>query len=193
MCIRDSHILITPIGRHFICHHRILITPIGRYFIFEYPLLLWMQDTISLLNTGLSQNPRNKNQNSWKSTQLWWRPAASRLVQVKYVSSGFKKGDIYWIRTGWVVFLGKIKEYLACKQPNKQDKIPSKVTREGLKWKSDCSWKVSRNLVDMHQNGRFRWKVHNNIIRLRSFSSLGFGLGRHIRSCFTKKLQNAMS
>ena len=32
-----------------------------------------------------------------------------------------------------VVFLGKIKEYVACKQPNKEDKIPSKVTWEGLK------------------------------------------------------------
>ena len=35
-----------------------------------------------------------------------------------------------------VVFLGKIKEYVACKQPDKEDKIPSKVTREGSKCKS---------------------------------------------------------
>ena len=113
------------------------------------------------------------------------RPAGG-LIQVNYLASGFKKGDIYWIKNGRVVFLGKIKEYVACKQPNKKDKIPSKVTREGLKWKSDFSWKVSRNIVNMHQNRRFRWTVQNNIIKLRSFSSLRFGLGRHTRSFFTK-------
>ena len=40
---------------------------------------------------------------------------------------------------GRVVFLGKIKEYVACKQPNKDDKIKTKVTREGSKRKSDFS------------------------------------------------------
>ena len=34
---------------------------------------------------------------------------------------------------GQVVFLGKIKECLACKQPNKEDKLKTKLTWEGLK------------------------------------------------------------
>ena len=34
---------------------------------------------------------------------------------------------------GQVVFLGKIKACLACKQPNKEDKIKTKLTWEGLK------------------------------------------------------------
>ena len=34
---------------------------------------------------------------------------------------------------GRVVFLRETKEYVACKQPNKEDKIQSKVTWEGLK------------------------------------------------------------
>ena len=31
------------------------------------------------------------------------------------------------------MFLGKIKEDVACKQPNKEDKIKTKLTWEGLK------------------------------------------------------------
>ena len=34
---------------------------------------------------------------------------------------------------GQIVFLGKIKECLACKQPNKEDKIKTKLTWEGSK------------------------------------------------------------
>ena len=34
---------------------------------------------------------------------------------------------------GQVVFLGKIKACLACKQPNKEDKIKTKLTWEGSK------------------------------------------------------------
>ena len=37
------------------------------------------------------------------------------------------------MKHGWLVFLGKIKEHVACKQPNKKDNIQSKVTWEGLK------------------------------------------------------------
>ena len=71
---------------------------------------------------------------------------------------------------GQVVFLGKIKECLACKQPNKEDKIKAKLTWEGSKWKSDVSWKVSRHIVKMQQKWWFGWKVHNKRIQLRSFS-----------------------
>ena len=55
---------------------------------------------------------------------------------------------------GQVVFLGKIKECLACKKSNKEDNIQSKVTWEGLKQKSDFSLKVSRHIVKMQQK---RW------------------------------------
>ena len=89
-------------------------------------------------------------------------------------------------QNGRVVFLGKMKEYVACKQPNKKDKIPSNVTWEGSTWKSDYQWNVSRNIANINQNRSFWWQVHKHIMKLRSFSSLRFGLGSHMRSIFTK-------
>ena len=52
--------------------------------------------------------------------------------------SGFKTGDIYWMKNGRVVFLGKIKKCPACKQPNKEDKISSKVTESLQKWPGEA-------------------------------------------------------
>ena len=42
--------------------------------------------------------------------------------------------SLHYTKKKWpVVFLGKIKEYVACKQPNKEDTIQSKLTWEGSK------------------------------------------------------------
>ena len=52
--------------------------------------------------------------------------------QVFYLSSLYTHHSTI-PKNGRVVFLGKIKEYVACKQPNKEDKIKTKLTWEGLK------------------------------------------------------------
>ena len=53
------------------------------------------------------------------------RPAG-RLIQVNYLGSGFKQGDIYWIKSGWVVFLEKQKNTLPASNLTKKTKSNQK-------------------------------------------------------------------
>ena len=113
---------------------------------------------------------------SWLSTQHMSCVSTGQMSWLstrQNLSSEHKTHSLLWtvsLDFGQVLFLGKIKACLACNKPNIKDKIPSKVTSDVLKWKSDCSWKSGWCIVKMHIKWWFWWKSHIKRIHLRSFS-----------------------
>ena len=90
------------------------------------------QGTISLLNTG--QNLLFNNL-SFSTVSLFQQ---SLFIQQSLYSTASLYSPVSLYSTvsldsGQVFFLGKIKACLACNKPNIKDKIPSKVTSDGLK------------------------------------------------------------
>ena len=90
------------------------------------------QGTISLLNTG--QNLLF-NDLSFSTVSLFQQ---SLFIQQSLYSTASLYSPVSLYSTvsldsGQVFFLGKIKACLACNKPNIKDKIPSKVTSDGLK------------------------------------------------------------
>ena len=122
------------------------------------------QGTISLLNTrqNLLCNSLSFSTVSLYSTISLYSTASLYSPVSLYSTVSLDSGQVF--------FLGKIKACLACKQPHIKDKIPSKVTSDGLKWKSDFSWKSGWCIVKMHIKWWFWWKSHIKRIHLRSFS-----------------------
>ena len=85
------------------------------------------QGTISLLNTG--QNLLF-NSLSFRTVSLY------SIISLYSTASLYSPASLYStvsLDSGQVFFLGKIKACLACNKPNIEDKIPSKVTSDGLK------------------------------------------------------------
>jgi hypothetical protein len=85
------------------------------------------QGTISLLNTR--QNPLFNNL-SFSTVSLY---STISLYSTASLYSPVSLYSTVSLDSGQVFFLGKIKACLACKQPHIKDKIPSKVTSDGLK------------------------------------------------------------
>ena len=65
---------------------------------------------------------------------------------------------------------------------------PSKQAPDGSKWKSGFSSKSAKTLVKTESKSWFRRKHHNEIIRLRSFSTGQLAMGSHMRSISSKTL-----